>query len=176
MRARLYIGRWVMSRASKATAPLSGVTMPRIMRKVVVLPAPLRPSRPTISSLGQHEADFINDASAVVTLDELCGFQQVHADSSCAVDNARRTGVRQFRYEARKIKSHQQLWISRGQQQFRTREHEGLSLLLEVMNPFFLWKLLESMLPHFNGRGSVDKSVDGDRSAGICGTANILRF
>ena len=27
----------------------SGVTMPRIMRKVVVLPAPLRPSRPTIS-------------------------------------------------------------------------------------------------------------------------------
>ena len=47
-RARLYMGSLVMSRSSKTTLPLSGVIMPMIMRKVVVLPAPLRPSRPTM--------------------------------------------------------------------------------------------------------------------------------
>ena len=48
-RARLYMGMPVTSMPSKITAPSSGRIMPMVMRKVVVLPAPLRPRRPTIS-------------------------------------------------------------------------------------------------------------------------------
>ncbi len=48
-RARLYMGIFVTSTPSKNTLPPSGVIMPMVMRNDVVLPAPLRPSRPTIS-------------------------------------------------------------------------------------------------------------------------------
>src|ERR1035438_1791277 len=48
-RARLCIGRRVMSRAWNLTAPSSGLMTPTTMLKVVVLPAPFGPSRPTIS-------------------------------------------------------------------------------------------------------------------------------
>ena len=48
-RARLCIGRRVMSRDWNFTAPSSGLMTPTTMLKVVVLPAPLGPSRPTIS-------------------------------------------------------------------------------------------------------------------------------
>ena len=48
-RARWYMGRWVTSVPFRLTLPASGEIMPTVMRKVVVLPAPLGPSRPTIS-------------------------------------------------------------------------------------------------------------------------------
>ena len=48
-RARRYIAMWVTSRSWKVTVPPSGRTMPTTMRKLVVLPAPFGPSRPTIS-------------------------------------------------------------------------------------------------------------------------------
>ena len=48
-RAWRYMGSMVTSLPSKATRPASGVIMPMVIRKLVVLPAPLRPSRPTIS-------------------------------------------------------------------------------------------------------------------------------
>jgi hypothetical protein len=47
-RALLYIGSSVTSFPSKKTFPAVGVIIPIIIRKVVVLPAPLRPSRPTM--------------------------------------------------------------------------------------------------------------------------------
>ena len=48
-RARLYIGQSVISSSSRSTRPESGITIPQVMRKLVVLPAPLGPSSPTIS-------------------------------------------------------------------------------------------------------------------------------
>ena len=49
-RARRYIGRSVMSLVAEAHhAARPGGTSPTTMEKVVVLPAPLGPSRPTIS-------------------------------------------------------------------------------------------------------------------------------
>src|SRR3990172_13429609 len=47
--ARRYIGQLVTSLSASVTRPASGSTMPQAMRKVVVLPAPLGPKRPTIS-------------------------------------------------------------------------------------------------------------------------------
>ena len=44
-----YIGSMVTSLPENVTLPASGVIIPMVMRKLVVLPAPLRPSRPTIS-------------------------------------------------------------------------------------------------------------------------------
>ena len=48
-RARWYMGSVLMSRPSNTTSPSSASIMPMVMRNDVVLPAPLRPSRPTIS-------------------------------------------------------------------------------------------------------------------------------
>ena len=48
-RACLYIGMVVTSRPPNITCPASGLIMPIVMRKLVVFPAPLRPSSPTIS-------------------------------------------------------------------------------------------------------------------------------
>jgi hypothetical protein len=48
-RARSYIGRSVISSSSRKTFPLVGRILPTIMLNVVVLPAPLGPSSPTIS-------------------------------------------------------------------------------------------------------------------------------
>jgi len=45
----LYIGQVVTSASSRRTRPESGITIPQVIRKLVVLPAPLGPSRPTIS-------------------------------------------------------------------------------------------------------------------------------
>ena len=49
-RARWYIGMRVTSRPSNQTSPSSGVIIPMVERKLVVLPAPFGPSRPTISA------------------------------------------------------------------------------------------------------------------------------
>jgi hypothetical protein len=49
-RARRYIGMRVISSPSNQTSPSSGVIIPMVERKLVVLPAPLGPSRPTISA------------------------------------------------------------------------------------------------------------------------------
>src|SRR3954464_14213424 len=48
-RARLYIGRLVTSCPSKSTFPPSALIRPIVIRKLVVLPAPLGPSKPTTS-------------------------------------------------------------------------------------------------------------------------------
>src|SRR5687767_5492303 len=48
-RARTYIGSEVMSLPSSSTRPESGETRPTTIEKVVVLPAPFGPSRPTTS-------------------------------------------------------------------------------------------------------------------------------
>ena len=48
-RARRYIGISVTFRAPRRTSPESGVTRPTTIEKVVVLPAPFGPRRPTIS-------------------------------------------------------------------------------------------------------------------------------
>src|SRR6185369_1668166 len=48
-RARRYIGKRVTSLPSKRTRPSLGVIWPVVMRKLVVLPAPLGPSKPTTS-------------------------------------------------------------------------------------------------------------------------------
>ena len=48
-RARWYIGSRVTSRPSNMTVPPSESIRPMVMRKLVVLPAPLGPSRPTTS-------------------------------------------------------------------------------------------------------------------------------
>ena len=48
-RARRYIGSLVTSRSSKMTEPPSASIKPIVIRKLVVLPAPLGPSRPTTS-------------------------------------------------------------------------------------------------------------------------------
>ena len=48
-RARRYIGSRVTSRPSNKTEPPSASIRPMVMRKLVVLPAPLGPSRPTTS-------------------------------------------------------------------------------------------------------------------------------
>ena len=48
-RARRYIGRLVTSSPLNMTWPPLGVIWPVAMRKLVVLPAPLGPSRPTTS-------------------------------------------------------------------------------------------------------------------------------
>ena len=45
---RLYIGSLVTSCPSKKTVPPSGTIIPMTIRKVVVLPAPLRPNSPTM--------------------------------------------------------------------------------------------------------------------------------
>ncbi len=47
--ARWYIGSLVTSRPSNITWPASASIRPIVMRKLVVLPAPLGPSRPTTS-------------------------------------------------------------------------------------------------------------------------------
>ena len=54
-RARMYIGSGVTSRQTpslplNSTRPASGTTMPTVIRKVVVFPAPFGPRRPTISA------------------------------------------------------------------------------------------------------------------------------
>ena len=100
-RARLYIGRWVMSLPSKATAPLSGVTMPRIIRNVVVLPGPVAAEQADDFLLRQDEADFVDDRAPVVSLAELGGFQKVHAVN--AVARAERRG--HLRASARKSRA-----------------------------------------------------------------------
>ncbi len=48
-RARRYMGQLVTSWPLSVTSPASGSIMPQVMRKEVVLPAPLGPSSPTIS-------------------------------------------------------------------------------------------------------------------------------
>ena len=48
-RARMYMGQLVMSTPLILTVPALGTIMPQVMRKLVVLPAPLGPKRPTIS-------------------------------------------------------------------------------------------------------------------------------
>src|SRR5690606_3848506 len=48
-RVRLYMGSWVISRPSRKMRPELGLVSPKIMLKMVVLPAPLGPSSPTIS-------------------------------------------------------------------------------------------------------------------------------
>ena len=48
-RARRYIGSSVISRSPRKTLPRVGFTLPAIMLKVVVLPAPLGPRSPTTS-------------------------------------------------------------------------------------------------------------------------------
>src|SRR5262245_10874777 len=48
-RARLNIGRRVMSSPSNSTRPALGEIIPTAIRKLVVLPAPFGPSKPTIS-------------------------------------------------------------------------------------------------------------------------------
>jgi len=44
----------VMSTPPSLTLPALGTIMPQVMRKLVVLPAPLGPNRPTISPLGRE--------------------------------------------------------------------------------------------------------------------------
>ena len=46
---RLYIGNLARSSPLNSTCPPFGMIIPIVMRKLVVLPAPFRPSRPTIS-------------------------------------------------------------------------------------------------------------------------------
>ncbi len=48
-RARLNIGMRVTSTPSNTTSPSSGAIIPIVIRNEVVLPAPFRPNRPTIS-------------------------------------------------------------------------------------------------------------------------------
>ena len=48
-RARLNMGRRVQSLPPSWTEPASGSTTPTVILKLVVLPAPFGPSRPTIS-------------------------------------------------------------------------------------------------------------------------------
>ena len=63
-RARRYIGRSVRSRSPSRTTPASGCTRPTTIENVVVLPAPLGPSSPTISPDGDLERDVAHDGSA----------------------------------------------------------------------------------------------------------------
>src|SRR3954468_10153118 len=49
LRARIYMGSSVTSTPSSSTRPESGAVSPTTIENVVVLPAPLAPSRPTTS-------------------------------------------------------------------------------------------------------------------------------
>ena len=76
--ARRYMGQRVTSTPLSVTRPWSGSIMPQVMRKLVVLPAPLGPSRPTISGVIDGEADAIDDLAAAVGLDEPFDFENRH--------------------------------------------------------------------------------------------------
>ena len=71
-----------MSVPSNATAPLSGVTIPRIMRNVVVFPAPLPTEQPDDLFLNEHEAHFFHHRPSAVALAQLGRLKKVHMDGS----------------------------------------------------------------------------------------------
>ena len=81
--------------------------MPRIMRKVVVFPAPIPAEKADDGLLGKGERHFVHDIAAVVDLDELCDFEQVHGRASLILRAI------QHRTLLNKIKSGQK-WITRG--------------------------------------------------------------
>ena len=74
-RARRYIGQLVTSWPLRKTWPSFGSIMPQVMRKLVVLPAPLGPSKPTISPRFDVEVDAVHDPAAAVDLDQPLHFQ-----------------------------------------------------------------------------------------------------
>ena len=89
--ARRYMGQRVTSMPLSTTWPWSGSIMPQVMRKLVVLPAPLGPSRPTISAVLDGEADAIDHLAAAVGFDEPFDFQNGHVssvtNSECGIQN-----------------------------------------------------------------------------------------
>ena len=74
-RERRYIGQSVMSTPSSVTLPALGTIMPQVMRKLVVLPAPLGPRRPTISPLIDAEIDLVDYPPAAVDFHQSFGFK-----------------------------------------------------------------------------------------------------
>ena len=73
-RARRYMGRPVTSWPSKTTVPPSASIRPIVMRKLVVLPAPLGPSRPTTSPALDVEVDPADHLAAAVPLLQAADF------------------------------------------------------------------------------------------------------
>ena len=69
------MGQSVTSTPSSMTLPALGSIMPQVMRKLVVLPAPLGPSRPTISPLLDAEIDAVDHAAAAVDLHQSLDFE-----------------------------------------------------------------------------------------------------
>ena len=65
-RARRYIGQLVTSRSLSMTLPALGSIMPQVMRKLVVLPAPLGPSKPDDFAAIDLEIDAVDDAPSAV--------------------------------------------------------------------------------------------------------------
>ena len=65
-RARRYIGKRVTSRPSNMTVPPSASIRPIVIRKLVVLPAPLGPSRPDDLAALDLVVDAVDDLAAAI--------------------------------------------------------------------------------------------------------------
>ena len=74
-RARRYMGQWVTSTPLSVTLPASGSIMPQVMRKLVVLPAPLGPKQADDLAALDVEVDAVDDAAAAVGLHQSLDFQ-----------------------------------------------------------------------------------------------------
>ena len=57
------------------TWPASGSIMPQVMRKLVVLPAPLGPKQPDDLAAFDVKVDAVDDAAAAVVLHQSSGTQ-----------------------------------------------------------------------------------------------------
>ena len=77
-RARWYIGRRLMSSPSKMTRPPSAGIMPMVILKLVVLPAPFLPRRPTISASLTLNDNVIDDLAAGVNLHKPGNVKEFH--------------------------------------------------------------------------------------------------
>ena len=74
-RARRYMGQWVTSMPLRMTLPASGSIMPQVMRKLVVLPAPLGPKQADDLAAIDAEIDAVDHAAAAVGLHQSLDFE-----------------------------------------------------------------------------------------------------
>ena len=73
-----YIGSRVTSRPSKTTLPPSASIRPIVMRKLVVLPAPLGPEQPDDLAAVHVEIDPVDHLAAAVPLFQPADLEQGH--------------------------------------------------------------------------------------------------